>query len=283
MTTPGALPTGLVDIGLNLTSEQFSSDRDEVLARAWEAGVAGAVLTGTTLEGSRQSLVLARQAPQRLACTAGVHPHHARSWSSGLESELAELARNAAVVAVGETGLDFNRMASPEHAQHRAFEAQLALALALGKPAFLHCRDAFDAFLPRLSEFTRAGGRALVHCFTGDVDQALALQEAGAELGITGWVADRRRGALLREAVRHIEVDCLHVETDAPYLMPHNHPASRTLRRNEPAFLPWVVQALAQARGCAPHALADSCRRNSERFFGRGFDGVPVALDQFKR
>lgn len=266
----------LVDIGLNLTSSQFADDRAQVLQRAWRAGLCGAVLTGTTLQGSREALAWARLDPSRLACTAGVHPHHASSWSGAHAESIRELARAFEVVALGEAGLDFNRMASSTADQYRAFEAQLALALELDKPVFLHCRDAFDAFLPRLRAFTEAGGRALVHCFTGTAHEACALQQAGAELGVTGWVADRRRGAALREAVRHIDAERLHVETDAPYLMPHTHPDSRTVRRNEPAFLPWVVRALAEARGEDPAVTARCCTRNSERFFARRF-GMPAA------
>lgn len=137
----------MFDIGVNLTSSQFSRDRDEVIARARAAGVTGMLLTGTNLHESAQAQQLAH-GYSGCWSTAGVHPHDSRSWTESAAAAVYELAREPEVVAIGECGLDFNRNFSTPHEQEAAFSAQLALAAELSMPVFLHCRDAHDRFGP---------------------------------------------------------------------------------------------------------------------------------------
>ena len=138
----------LVDIGANLGHESFDRDREQVLTRAREAGVAQIVVTGASEGESVTALDVARNVPGTLFSTAGVHPHHAKEWRSGSAAALERLAVEPEVVAIGETGLDFNRDFSPRPDQERAFEAHLELAAGLGMPVFLHERDAHDGFSP---------------------------------------------------------------------------------------------------------------------------------------
>ena len=126
----------LIDIGANLTHDSFDDDRDEVIARASAAGVTRLIVTGATLEGSRQAAALAEQYPGQLYATAGVHPHHATEFDSAARSEITELARVA--VAVGECGLDYFRDFSPRDQQLKVFEEQLQVAVEIQKPVFLH-------------------------------------------------------------------------------------------------------------------------------------------------
>ncbi|STS98972.1 Deoxyribonuclease TatD [Klebsiella pneumoniae] len=139
----------MFDIGVNLTSSQFSRDHDEVVARALAAGVNGMLLTGTNLAESQQAQKLASRYSGCWS-TAGVHPHDGSSWTPAVAEAIYTLAGEPQVVAIGECGLDFNRNFSTPHEQEVAFSAQLALAAELSMPVFLHCRDAHDRFLTLL-------------------------------------------------------------------------------------------------------------------------------------
>ena len=254
----------LVDIGANLTHASFREDLDAVLDRARRAGVGTIIVTGTSIEESRRAADLA--AAHGLYATAGVHPHHARECDAGTIPALRALAALPEVVALGECGLDYNRNYSPHPDQEKWFVAQLELAAEVGKPLFLHSRDAH----PRFAQILRHHrvGKAVAHCFTGEAAELHAYLELGLYVGITGWICDERRGGHLVELVKKIPQDRLLLETDAPYLTPRDlHPQPKA-RRNEPAFLPHIARAVARARGEPAEALAEAAARNATRFFG---------------
>ena len=200
----------LIDIGANLTHSSFQPDLDDVLARARAAGVMRLVVTGADAQGSRDALALARKHPDMLYATAGVHPHHAKDFDGDTETLLAELHAAKEVVAVGETGLDYHRNFSPREAQLFAFERQLGLAIACGKPLFLHQRDAHADFIACLDNVRGKIGRAVVHCFTGEKDELFDYLDRDCYIGVTGWICDERRGTHLRELVKSIPADRLH-------------------------------------------------------------------------
>ena len=254
----------LADIGANLTHASFREDLDAVLARARAAGVDSIVVTGTTVAESRHAADLAEA--RGLHATAGVHPHHARECNAETIPALRELAKHPRIVAIGECGLDFNRNYSPHPDQEKWFVAQLELAAELGKPLFLHSRDAH----PRFAEILRnlRVGKAVAHCFTGGADELRAYLDLGLYIGITGWICDERRGARLLELVKEIPRDRLLLETDSPYLTPRDMRPQPKARRNEPAHLPHILRAVARARGEAPEALAEATTRNAMAFFG---------------
>ena len=254
----------LADIGANLTHASFREDLDAVLARARAAHVDTIVVTGTSVEDSRHAADLA--ATHGLYATAGVHPHHARDCNEHSIPALRVIAAHAKVVAIGECGLDFNRNYSPHPDQEKWFVAQLELAAELGKPLFLHSRDAH----PRFAEILRnlRVGKAVAHCFTGEADEMRATLDLGLYIGITGWICDERRGAHLRDLVKGIPRDRLLLETDSPYLTPRDLRPQPKGRRNEPAFLPHILRAVARARGEQPEVLAEATTRNAREFFG---------------
>jgi len=261
------VPT-LVDIGANLAHDSFDADRDAVLSRAREAGVAAMVVTGSTLDDTDKAIALARRHPASLRATAGVHPHHASGFQAADANRLAAMLGDPLVVAAGECGLDYFRNFSPPAEQRRAFELQLGLAGEAGKPLFLHQRDAHGDFLALLRAHPRAAARGVLHCFTGgpaELEDCLAL---GLSVGVTGWICDERRGAALREAAPLVPRDRLMIETDAPYLLPRTLAPKPRHRRNEPAFLPAVLAETARCRGEEPAALADATTANACRFFG---------------
>jgi len=257
----------LTDIGANLTHAAFREDFDAVLARAGDAGVATIVVTGTTVEESRRAAALAEAHPGRLYATAGVHPHHARECSAQTMVALRELAAHPKVVALGECGLDFNRNYSPHPDQEKWFVEQIELACELGKPLFLHSRDAH----PRFAELLRERGNrlppAVAHCFTGEREELLAYVELGLYVGITGWICDERRGAHLLELIGEIPFDRLLVETDAPYLTPRDLRPQPKARRNEPAFLPHIVRRIARALGRPAQDIAAQTALNARTLF----------------
>ncbi|NYF23003.1 TatD DNase family protein [Xanthomonas sp. JAI131] len=257
----------LIDIGANLTHDSFDRDRDAVLQRARDAGVAQLVVTGASREHSPLALQLAQQHPGFLYATAGVHPHHALEYTAECDAELRALHAHAEVVAVGECGLDYFRDLAPRPAQHRAFERQLQLAADTGKPLFLHQRDAHADFLALMRQFDGKLGPAVVHCFTGTREELFDYLDRDWHIGITGWLCDERRGAHLRELVRNIPAARLMIETDAPYLLPRTLKPLPKDRRNEPAFLAHIVEELARDRGEDVAATAAATTATARGFF----------------
>jgi TatD DNase family protein len=257
----------LIDIGVNLAHDSFDADRAEVLARAARAGVVQMIITGSSAASTRKALELARAAPRELYATAGVHPHHASELTDALLAEIAELAISPHVVAVGECGLDYYRDYSPRDAQRRAFQRQLELAARLGKPVFLHQRDAHEDFVAILREQRAALRGGVAHCFTGDQAQLECYLELELAIGITGWICDERRGSHLGALMRAIPADRLLLETDAPYLLPRDLEPRPRSRRNEPAHLAHVAATVARARGEPLATLAAAATAATRRLF----------------
>jgi len=254
----------LVDIGINLSHRQFGSDRDAVIRRAADAGVRRMVVTGTSVEATRAAVALARERPGTLFATAGIHPHDASRASPEALAEIADLSRAPEVRAIGECGLDFDRDFSPRPAQEAAFEAQLELAAERKLPVFLHERAAHDRFLAIFSRFRPRLAAAVVHCFTGAARELDAYLALDLHIGITGWICDERRGTGLRPLIARIPADRLMIETDAPFLTP---PAQKKSRRNEPAFLTHVLDAVSRAAGRPAQQVAAETTRVAELFF----------------
>jgi TatD DNase family protein len=257
----------LIDIGANLTHDSFDRDRDAVLQRARDAGVATMIVTGASREHSPLALQLAQAHPGFLYATAGVHPHHATEYTAECDAEMRALLAHDEVVAVGECGLDYFRDFSPRSAQRRAFEMQLQTAAEIGKPLFLHQRDAHTDFMAMMKNFDGRLAPAVVHCFTGTKEELFDYLDQDWHIGITGWLCDERRGAHLREIAKHIPANRLMVETDAPYLLPRTLKPLPKDRRNEPMFLPHIVEELARDRGEDAAATAAASTATARAFF----------------
>jgi TatD DNase family protein len=258
----------LFDIGLNLAHDSFDHDRDAVFARALDAGVTRMLVTGSSVESSRAAIALANRWPEHVRATAGVHPHHAPELTPALAAQLLELMRCPQVLAAGECGLDYYRDFAPRDTQRAAFEVQLDLAAAAGKPVFLHQRDAHEDFVAIYDQHASRLGGGVAHCFTDSREAARAYLDRGLYIGITGWLCDERRGAALREIVRYLPRDRLLIETDAPYLLPRNLEPRPKDRRNEPMYLPQVLSTLAACREEEPEVLAEATTRNAITLFG---------------
>jgi TatD DNase family protein len=266
----------LIDIGANLTHAAFQHDRPEVVDQARKAGVAHVIVTGTTVDESIAAIGVAERFD--LYATAGVHPHHARDCNSETIPSLRELCQHPRVVAVGECGLDFNRNYSPHPDQEKWFAAQLELGIELGKPLFLHSRDAH----PRLYEILKHHQvkKAVAHCFTGEKQELHAYLELDLYIGITGWICDERRGRHLIALVRDIPSGRLLLETDSPYLTPRDLKPQPRARRNEPAFLPHILRAVARALRRSPEEVAAETTRNAHTLFGIHESGSATAAQR---
>jgi TatD DNase family protein len=201
-----------------------------------------------------------------------VHPHHASELDESGIGELARLLELPGVVAVGECGLDFFRDFSPRPVQEQAFRVQLELAARTGYPLFLHQREAHQRFLALLDGVFPAGAAGVAHCFTYGRREMEAYLERGLHIGITGWICDERRGSALREAVRHLPVERLLVETDAPYLLPRDLQPKPSSRRNEPCHLPHVLAVLGRWMDADSRRLAEAATENAIRLFR--LDGI---------
>jgi TatD DNase family protein len=228
---------------------------DAAMARARDAGVEWLVCVGTDLESSRQAVELATRHPD-VRATVGLHPHDAE-WDA-----LAELAAHEQVVAVGECGFDLHYEHSPRAAQETAFRAQIALAHTLDRALVIHSREAWDDTFRVLGD-EGPSDRTVFHCFTGGPDEARAALGLGARLSFSGIVSFPA-AADVRAAAAAVPLDRLLVETDAPYLAPVPHRG----RENEPALVPAVGAALADALGEGTERVAEASAAAAAAVFG---------------
>lgn len=257
----------MIDIGANLADASFDADRVTVLERAWSAGLEHIVLTGSSRQSNQRAQDIRKLDTQRLSATAGLHPHHAASWSDALSADIQSLADQQAIVAVGECGLDYFRDLADRGDQRRAFVAQLDIAVATRLPVFLHQRDAHADFLAILHEYREHLVDCVVHCFTDTADALADYLALDCHVGITGWICDERRGTHLLNCVGSIPADRLMVETDAPYLLPRTLRPRPKSRRNEPMHLPLVIETLAAARSEPAQTVIESTTQTARQFF----------------
>lgn len=255
----------IFDSHCHLDDKSYSKDLNAVLDRAHNAGVMRMMTVGIDARTSGEAVSLA-QSHEGVFASVGVHPHDVKSCSEAVLGHLTALAQNEQVRAWGEIGLDFNRMYSPQKDQEKWLARQLEIAGSLALPMIFHERDSNGRFLEILKGQGLTEINGVVHCFSGngqELDQYLAL---GLHIGITGILTMESRGAQLRGLVTRIPADRLLVETDAPYLVPA--PEKNNQRRNEPAFVKWVLMKLAEVRKEDPGQLARIVWQNTCRLYG---------------
>ncbi|HEY5257523.1 MAG TPA: TatD family hydrolase [Candidatus Baltobacteraceae bacterium] len=228
----------MIDTHAHVHDRQFDGDRDEVVARARDAGVAQIVTVGCDVADSARAIATAKR--YGLKASVGIHPHEAKDVPADLDAAFDALLEEC-VVAIGETGLDYYYDHSPRDAQARALRAQIRYARKRDLTVIFHHRDAYDDFIAILREEFAPGMRGVIHCFTGDATQAKTyVEEFGLRLGIGGVLTFKTADAL-REAVRAVGLGPLILETDCPYLAPIPHRG----KRNEPAFIGATAARLA--------------------------------------
>lgn len=257
--------TRWIDIGVNLSNKQFKDQQSNVLEDAQNNGVSTIIITGTDLQESRNAIALAKQHSQY--ATAGIHPHDAKENCDEVFNEICQLSTEDCVVAIGETGLDFNRNFSTPEDQCNSFLKHIELAKQSQKPMFLHERDAGETMHKMLSEHRDQLSNAVIHCFTGSREDLMRYLDLDLYIGITGWVCDERRGHHLHELLELIPQDRLMLETDAPYLLPRTLTPKPKSRRNEPKYLPHIGEYVAEILGKPVEVLSAQTTENCKRFF----------------
>lgn len=263
----------LVDSHCHLQAERFGDDADDVIAAARAAGVERILVPGWNGWSSAAALSLVERHAW-LDAAVGVHPHDADKVDDEGWAEITRSAHDPRVVAIGETGLDYDRVFSPILAQLANLRRNLVLALETGKPAILHCRskagerEAQDALLRELRLFSSEPPRVVIHSFSGPVDYADSMLELGALISISG-LAFRAGEEATADVVRRIPPDRLLVETDSPFLSPPGGPRGR----NAPEWVRITAGWVAELRGDDPERLGEDLIETYDAAFGRS----PVA------
>jgi TatD DNase family protein len=253
----------IVDSHCHLDFEDFREDLPAVLGRARAAGVAAMVCVGSggDLATAERAAELAAKESDVFAAV-GIHPHDAGKILPDFWPVLEKLARAERVVGIGETGLDYFYDHSPRQVQREVFTRFLELATTATRPVICHVRDAHDDAI----EILRAGpipeATGVLHCFSGNVEQARSYLDLGLFLSFSG-VITFKKAEDLRKAAAFAPIERILVETDAPYLAPVPHRG----RRNEPAFVLQTLEALAKIRGISPEEAAQATTANACRLF----------------
>jgi TatD DNase family protein len=254
----------IFDSHCHLDDKSYRKDLVRVIERARQAGIARMMTIGVNKKTAARAVEIA-ESYQGIYASVGYHPHDASQCSADELDFLTNLARKPHVRAWGEIGLDYNRMYSPREDQEKWFVRQLQIAAQLNLPVIFHERDTKGRFLEILkAEFKNQSG-GVVHCFSGTLTELEQYLNLGLTIGITGILTLRTRGADLRDMVPHIPADRLVVETDAPYLTPA--PEKYHTRRNEPAFVKFVLLKLAEVRNEDPDQLAQIIWDNTNRLY----------------
>lgn len=248
----------LIDTHAHLDFPQFEEDRQRVIAQALQAGLVAILNVGTNLASSRAAVALAEK-HDSIYAAVGVHPHQAEAVNPSVLDQLRDLAHHPKVVALGEMGLDYYRDRSPRAVQRQAFAQQLELAAEVGLPVVIHSREAHTDVLSILSGWE---GNGVLHTYSAGPERLDEVLELGFYIGISGPVtfskADR-----LREVAAMVPLERLLVETDCPYLTPEPHRG----RRNQPAYVKYVAEAIAQAREMPFDTIAQATTENARRLF----------------
>ena len=259
-----------VDSHAHLDGKQFDSDREQVIARAREAGVATMVAIGNG-DGPPEldaGVQLAEKYPF-LYATIGIHPHEARLASDHAYAEMEKLAKHPKVIAWGEIGLDYYYDHSPRDTQKRVFIRQMELAGAAKRPIVIHCRpsdnsdNAWDDCLQLISEqWAPKGVGGVLHCFTGNWPQAKRALDMGFMISFAGNVTFPKAQPI-RDAALEVPLDRMFIETDCPYLAPIPYRG----KRNEPAYVKETARKIGELRGLSMDEIGERTARNFYNFF----------------
>lgn len=257
----------MIDIGINLGNEAFDHDRDQVVVEAQKNGIEFIIITGSCPASNDFAPKYAAQHPNFARATVGIHPHHADKVTTQTLETIKLQLNDPFVVAVGETGLDFFRDISDRKKQESAFESHLEMAILHNKPLFLHQRDAHSRFLPIIKAYRSQISKAVVHCFTDQKKALFDYLDLDLHIGITGWVADERRGTHLLPLLSSIPKNRLMIETDGPYLLPRNIKPKPKSRRNEPKYLFYVAKKIAETLNVTVEEVASATSATAINFF----------------
>ena len=249
----------LIDTHIHLDDSCYDKDRDTLITQAGEEGIDYIITVASDLESSKRCVRLAEEFSS-LYVAVGIHPHEAKTVDEDIYLQLNELAKGKKVVAIGEIGLDYHYHHSPREVQRKVFRNQMRVAKELGLPVIIHHREA----LPEAIELVKKEGikEGVFHCFSGSLQQAEEVISLGFYVSVAGPVTFKNAKSL-RELVRKLPLDRLLIETDGPYLSPHPLRG----KRNEPAYLKYIAEKIAELKNLSLDEIARRTTENAKRLF----------------
>ncbi len=252
----------MIDTHCHLTFEELEKDIEAVLERSVNAGVTGWITIGTDSEHNEKAAKLA-QSHNNMYAAVGIHPHYAKNITARDIEILEQLATGKKIVAIGETGLDFHYNLSPAQQQKELFIKHLEIAKKLNLPVVIHSRNAFDETISVLDDFGSGIEKVVIHCFSGDIQQAKVVIDRGYYVSFTG-VVTFHSADLARDVVRNVAADRIMLETDCPYMSPA---PVRKQKINEPALMIHTAKFIADLKGIDFDSFAELTTKTSKDFF----------------
>ena len=256
----------IIDIGANLTHPDLYPDIKKIIRQMEDVNVTHAIIISSTLDDAKKAIAISDKYKGKFYTTVGFHPHNAKEFNHSHIQSMKDLLRNQFVRSIGECGLDYYRLYSEKKEQILCFENHISLAIDSQMPLFLHERNAHDDFYAILSSEYRKLNKFVVHCFTGDKNVLKKYLDIGSYIGITGWITDKDRGSHLHNIMKYIPSDRLMIETDSPYLIPHNIERNVS-KTNYPYYLPYVVSCLAKCLNKDVDTVRESTYKVTKEFF----------------
>jgi TatD DNase family protein len=249
-----------IDTHAHLTSERLLPHLEDILKRAQQSGVTKIVNICTDQKSLEEGLLLHDRYPW-VYNTAATTPHDVQEEGENFFPLVESAAKEGKLVAIGETGLDYFYEHFDKKTQQDFLNRYFSLALRMQLPLIFHCRDAFDDLFA-MADSAYRGAPAVLHCFTGAMEEAKGVLDRGWYLSLSGIVTFKKSESL-REIAKYVPLDRLFIETDSPYLAPQAHRGEQ----NEPSFLPETAEAIAKAKGIPVDVLARAVQENAMRFF----------------
>lgn len=250
----------MIDTHAHLQWPAFDKDREEVVRRAFAAGLKAIVGIGYDLKASHEAVQIANNHESTYAAV-GIHPHNAKTMSTSVLDSIRKLAQDPKVVAIGEIGLDYYRDLSPRTRQKEAFEQQILLAMELELPIVVHDREAHNDVLEVIRRFGK-DVKGVLHCFAGDMNMAQEVIDLGYLISIAGPVTFPN-ARTLQQLVQQLPEESLILETDCPFLSPQ----SKRGERNEPLYIVETAHKVAELKGMEFSDLVDLTSQNARRMF----------------
>lgn len=253
----------IIDTHCHLDFPEFKNDVPEVISRAKEKGVEYIINIASNIGNCYSGRDLSEKY-SNVFYTVGIHPHHASEVSESQIKKLDELLDNdKKLLAIGEIGLDFYKNFSPRAEQEKIFKYFLNAAKKYDKPAVIHCREAKDQTMDILRNEFSSSVKAVMHCFSQDKEYLKSVLDAGMYVSFTCNITFKNASSL-REVVKYVPLDRMMLETDAPYLAPQELRG----KRNEPAYLTYLVKELARILNISENEIMEKTSGNAMRFFG---------------
>lgn len=253
-----------VDTHAHLFFDNFKDDIDEVINRANQDGVDYIIVPSTDIKTAKEAIKLSEKYDQ-IYLTVGIHPHDTKDWDDSLITEIEQLANHPKVVGIGEIGLDYYYDFSPRDQQIKAFKSQLDLAIKLQLPVVIHNRDSDEDMMDIIQSYCGTGLKAQFHCFNAPLDDAIEYMKMSHFISFTGNITYKKSDSL-RDILKQIDLNHILLETDSPFMTPVPYRG----KRNEPAYVKYVAQQIADVHKISLEDIGRITSLNAFRFFGIG-------------